>query len=413
MKVLWFANIMMPEFALAIGRPVSRYGGWMVALIDAIRECARSMELTVVCQGACDVRRVVNGVSYIACRDVAQTALEVVESLNPDIIHIHGSEVIAQMLPDKILEDCRTVLSIQGVMSGCAPHYSGCITPFEIRGNRNRIKEVLRHTGVFQIQEKWIGQMAVRERHIISRVKTVLGRTDWDRAWVSCLNEKANYFHVGEILRAPFYHVTRRIEDVRKHTIYCSAAMAYPLKGGHWMLRALRFLKDKYPDVQLRVACAECVKKPTTLKGRLKWSDYHRYLNQLMHDLGVEENVVLLGMLSETDVIAELNHAELFCLPSLCENSPNSLAEAQLSEMPCVATDVGGVRSLLKDRQEGLLVQPADPAALASAAMELFESPDVAREFAIRAAETAKHRHDSGVVLAQLTQAYKSVCKLG
>ena len=47
--------------------------------------------------------------------------------------------------------------------------------------------------------------------------------------------------------------------------------------------------------------------------------------------------------------------ADVFLLPSQSENSPNSLGEAMLLGLPCVASNAGGIPDMLADGQEGLL----------------------------------------------------------
>ncbi len=59
-------------------------------------------------------------------------------------------------------------------------------------------------------------------------------------------------------------------------------------------------------------------------------------------------------------------------LPSHIENSPNALCEAMLVGTPCIAAFVGGVPSLVRHGEEGLLYHDADPFALAGAVDRLL-----------------------------------------
>ena len=63
--------------------------------------------------------------------------------------------------------------------------------------------------------------------------------------------------------------------------------------------------------------------------------------------------------------------------PSLTEGTPNSVLEAICLHVPVVATAVGGVPDLIVDRQNGLLVPPADAHALALGMLELVRSPQL------------------------------------
>ena len=57
--------------------------------------------------------------------------------------------------------------------------------------------------------------------------------------------------------------------------------------------------------------------------------------------------------------------SNVFVSPSTIENSPNSLGEAMLLGIPCISSDVGGVKNLLKHEEEGYVYQTDAPYMLA------------------------------------------------
>jgi glycosyltransferase involved in cell wall biosynthesis len=68
--------------------------------------------------------------------------------------------------------------------------------------------------------------------------------------------------------------------------------------------------------------------------------------------------------------------------PSLTEGTPNSVLEAMCLDLPVIATAVGGVPDLIADGENGLLVPPGDPAALAAAMRRTMQSEELRRELA-------------------------------
>jgi glycosyltransferase involved in cell wall biosynthesis len=94
--------------------------------------------------------------------------------------------------------------------------------------------------------------------------------------------------------------------------------------------------------------------------------ELHDELRRLVAELGLEARVRLLGPRPKREVAQLMRAADLFVLPSLHENLPVVLIEAQASGLPSVATRVGGVPELAGD---GVceLVEPGDPRALAEA----------------------------------------------
>jgi glycosyltransferase involved in cell wall biosynthesis len=90
-------------------------------------------------------------------------------------------------------------------------------------------------------------------------------------------------------------------------------------------------------------------------------------LERLVREEGVAASVRFLGPLPQAQVADWLAAADLLCLPSHSEGSPNVVVEALASGVPVVATRVGGVPDLVSDGINGLLVPPADPSSLADA----------------------------------------------
>jgi glycosyltransferase involved in cell wall biosynthesis len=85
---------------------------------------------------------------------------------------------------------------------------------------------------------------------------------------------------------------------------------------------------------------------------------------------GSSDSVAFLGALPQPLVAEWLAAADVMCLASHSEGSPNVVVEALASGVPVVATRVGGVPELVQHGVNGLLVPPADPAALAAALQE-------------------------------------------
>lgn len=409
MDILWLTNIMLPEFAGVIGAERLNQGGWLPSLIEALRCFAPDMRLTV----ACDLKKrreaVVRGVRYVGFP--YGMLREYLDECGHrfDLVHIHGTEGCWAALPERSRARLATVASLQGIINGYYPHYTGNLLPDQVRTWRNWANILLTHYTVFRGGAYWKNRLARSEARAFGSLKHFMGRTEWDLAWTRFLAPAARYFVVGEVMRPPFYAPPRTRGEVVPHTIYCGAAFSYPLKGGHWLLRAVADLKRRFPDIRLRVANAQKVHRPNSIRSWIRQGEYHRYLCRLIQELDLGDCVDLLPSLDSKQVRGELARAEVFCLPSLCENSPNSLAEAMLTGCPAVATGVGGVASVMNDGETGLVVPSADPAMLSHKIAYLFEHPDVAGVLATRAREFAEKRYDRRTVVNQLLTAYAAV----
>jgi len=90
-------------------------------------------------------------------------------------------------------------------------------------------------------------------------------------------------------------------------------------------------------------------------------------LERLARDEGVAERVEFRGSHPQPVVADWIAAADLLCLPSHAEGSPNVVVEALASGTPVVASRVGGIPDLVDEGVNGLLVVPGDPVALAGA----------------------------------------------
>jgi glycosyltransferase involved in cell wall biosynthesis len=78
---------------------------------------------------------------------------------------------------------------------------------------------------------------------------------------------------------------------------------------------------------------------------------------------------------------------DIFVLPSLSEGLSSAILEAMATSLPIVATAVGGIPELVEDGDNGLLVAPADPAALARAIERLADNPEESQRMGLRGRE--------------------------
>ncbi|HUH12246.1 MAG TPA: glycosyltransferase family 4 protein [Longimicrobiales bacterium] len=95
------------------------------------------------------------------------------------------------------------------------------------------------------------------------------------------------------------------------------------------------------------------------------------------------------------DMPALMAAADAVCLPSRAEALPTVLLEAAAAARPVVASRVGGVPEVVEHGRTGLLVPPGDPAALATALLELLEAP--ARRRALGEAALIRARESFGL----------------
>jgi len=130
---------------------------------------------------------------------------------------------------------------------------------------------------------------------------------------------------------------------------------------------------------------------------------------QMLHGeverLGLAEHVHFLGQ--RQDVPHILAAADLFVLASAWEGFGIVIPEAMATELPVVATRVGGIPEIITHGEDGILVPSKDAEALAGGMSLLLEDQNLARRMARKARSTAERRFSVSVIIPQFEALYE------
>ena len=147
-------------------------------------------------------------------------------------------------------------------------------------------------------------------------------------------------------------------------------------KGIQYLLHAIKELRDGgAPGVDLRIVGD---------------GPYRRRLDDMVRDLNIGDVVEFTPWVDFADMPGVYREADLLVQPSLTEGMPNTVLEAMASGLPVIATDVPGSRDLVRNGENGLLVEREDSAALAGAILKIAEDPGAARQMGRRSRENAE-----------------------
>ncbi|MBD0330879.1 MAG: glycosyltransferase [Thermoleophilia bacterium] len=104
------------------------------------------------------------------------------------------------------------------------------------------------------------------------------------------------------------------------------------------------------------------------------------------------------GSFDEEQVARFYRAADVVAVPSRAETLPLTILEAFASAVPVVATRVGGVPELVRDGENGLLVEPGDVDGFAAALRRLLGEPATATRLGAAGLEQVRADHDLGRV---------------
>jgi glycosyltransferase involved in cell wall biosynthesis len=114
-------------------------------------------------------------------------------------------------------------------------------------------------------------------------------------------------------------------------------------------------------------------------------------LEQEARAIGLNGHVVFTGFQGNTE--PWFSAMDGFVLPSLTEGTPMALLEAMASQVPVIASAVGGVPAVVRDGENGLLVPPADATRLAEAMGTLIASPSLREKLSEGGLATVRQRY--------------------
>ena len=135
-------------------------------------------------------------------------------------------------------------------------------------------------------------------------------------------------------------------------------------KGFGVLIQALATIRQRHPETRLILA---------------GYGDLHEEYVQIARAADIADAVILPGQVSRDDVALLIASADVYCVPSVHDESgnvdglPNALLEGMSAGCAIVASAIAGIPDVLTDGVDALLVPPADAQALAAACVQLLD----------------------------------------
>jgi glycosyltransferase involved in cell wall biosynthesis len=186
-------------------------------------------------------------------------------------------------------------------------------------------------------------------------------RDDKYRSFVRALQKKVDILKIGLDFSV--------IEDVQKRdktalaeelgidptcTNVIVVAQLYQPKGQHLVIEALSKLTVDFPKVKLYLVGDHVI---------AEYKSYRLELDRMIEEYGLQKNVQFTGWRSDALHIVSL--MDILIHPSLSEGFGRAVLEGMALGKPVIASSVGGLREIIKDGENGFLVEPGDPQMIA------------------------------------------------
>ena len=439
MRILWLCNICPPAAAVALGQEYSVREGWLTGALERfLRDENAQMELGICFPAEGETaeftgKRVLRPMEEktgmgrggslhgkevslfgfsenlrrpeVYDRSLEERFAKILAGFAPDLVHIFGTEFPHALAMVRAFgRPERTLIGIQGLIGECAKSYRADLPDRAFA--RVTLRDMLRRDSLRQQQRKFAIR-GEREREILQGCGHVTGRTAFDRRGSLARNPKLTYHKMNETMRPCFYEGKWERETCRSHEIFISQG-DYPLKGFHYLLWAMEDIRKEFPDARIRVGGIS-VTAYGTWKEKLKISGYGKYLRECIRRYGLEDCVDILGKLDGEGMKAAYLRSHVFVCPSSLENSPNSLGEAMLLGVPCVASRVGGIPDLAEEEKSALFFEKGNRKELAERILEIFRKDGLAGQLSEGARRQARENHDGDANYARLKEIYREI----
>jgi glycosyltransferase involved in cell wall biosynthesis len=325
--------------------------------------------------------------------------LKAVDSYSPDLVHVWGTEYFWGLLTARKLIPYPSLLGIQGLKFAIAPVFSGGLSNLE-QLLCIGIKEFIHRSSIFQMRkryEKW----GVMEKEIIAGHNFIAALLRWALSHIRTINKTSTLFQYDYILRQPFYQAPPH-SHVSNNKILCIAAYPSPFKGLHVAVRAIRLLRNKFPDIELRIA-------GNHQQPGIRQDGYIAWMNREIYRLGMRSKVIWLGTLSAEKLVGEMHNCSAVVVPSFIESYCLAMAEAMFVGMPIVSSYAGNMPDLAHHNDSALFFPPGDASACAGQLEKILADRELASRLSKSAREKALIRHDPKKILKNQLRIYHQV----
>lgn len=229
-------------------------------------------------------------------------------------------------------------------------------------------------------QQKWI-------RHVFNHAARVVVLSQTWRNWLQGISHNPHIVPIYNPVQVPEWQADPA--SAKPPTLLVLGRLT-KLKGSYDLLDACAPLLAEFPGLTLALGGDGELEQ---VAARAK-------------QLGMAQQVQLLGWIGPEQKARALQQASLYVLPSYHEGMPMSLLEAMAAGLPVISTRVGGIPELVSDGVDGILLEPGDIAALRDALRQLLQDPQRAGQMGRAGRHKIEATFATSVVLPQIEQLY-------
>lgn len=193
-----------------------------------------------------------------------------------------------------------------------------------------------------------------------------------------------------------FYPVNKKLKKQLKKKLFLPdkkiitfSGRLVERKGIHILLQSFAMVVKKYKNIFLIILGGGYLEKN---------------LKDQSQTFGIDKNIKFCGFV--TNIHEYLNATDIYIFPSFQEGFPNAVLEAMACGLPVIATKIGGVVDIIKDGENGLLVEPGNKNELANALKKLISEPGYALSLGQNALKTIRENYGIDIIVNKYLHLY-------
>lgn len=185
-------------------------------------------------------------------------------------------------------------------------------------------------------------------------------------------------------------------------------------RPAHLLMTGIFFPHRRFEDAirALSILKTRGVEARISIVGQYAKADpYVQEIQNLIQELGVENNVELLGRVSDERLSSLYKEADIFLFPNHLQSWGLAVFEALASGLPAIVSTSAGASEVLSDRETALLVPPKEPGRLAEAVVTLLNDPVLYKGLSEKGRHFAVHELTWNKMARQIEGLFLEVCK--
>ena len=243
------------------------------------------------------------------------------------------------------------------------------------------------------------------EKMILSTADFIVATTNTEKNLIDNFVEKPSPVQVIPIGVDRAFHPFHRNDEIFNKPYFAFAGRLQKTKGIYTLVNAFRLLVEKYnihPSTKLLIA-----------GGDSKCIDSHYHLpldNNLRESIrGLEQRVDFIGAKTQKQLASLFNSATAVVVPSFYESFGMVAAEAQACGCPVIASKVGGLKDVVKNRITGLHIEKGNEHNLAQAMKTVLLNRNYTKKLGKSAADFAKREFNWSTLAKKMDVLYGGV----